>query len=463
MNVSGRLLDGSGNPVAPGTRNFGFKIFNAQAGGTEVWPGETLSIDVEVGGLWSALVGSTVALTETVFTPDSSRWLQITVSGGGGPTEVLPRTKLVTVPYAYQAANADQVGNMTIAQLNDQYVDYDGDIMIGELSFDFNNDGDLEARIISSPGPSANLALYDNDSVHAYFWGEDWGEITLYDATGDGTVDLTAGLASGGGLYLGKETGTQGMSLLGGTTNSGASLTMRDGGGGIGIYMNAEGLGDATVDLPWGAISAEERLDEPGIASDVSTGFFTHAEVMQDLVTVTITTPADGYIVVEGMCYGLLSGTTSRNSGIVQIDENEGLLPVAPYFTNFAAPAFASTLAYTYPVFVQRVYFKSQGTYTFRMEGMKEQGLSPAAVVQTQNHIIRATYYSTSYGTVNAVVSATEPDMTGELQLVDLRELELRAARTRAEAASAAAEAERAQMELLEARMRGAKARTPQR
>ncbi len=112
ITVQGRVTDASDNPLPAGAKSFVFRIFNASVGGTELWPGgagETQTITTSSDGLWIGLVGAINPLTDAVFS-DTTRWLQITVSG-----TTLPRVRLVSEPYAFRVATVDGAsgGNIT--------------------------------------------------------------------------------------------------------------------------------------------------------------------------------------------------------------------------------------------------------------------------------------------------------------------------------------------------------------
>ena len=122
-----------------------------------------------------------------------------------------------------------------------------------------------------------------------------------------------------------------------------------------------------------------------------------------------------------------------------------------------------TTSGYTYETAtVKEVAFKSAGTYTFYLQGNEYSGNDAAAsVFPAGTQWLTATYYPRSYGTISTVASSPDgfedaqavsvkDEMTGRETVayqVDLRELELKAARAKAEA-------ERAQRELLEARLK---------
>ncbi|MBD3299288.1 MAG: hypothetical protein GF341_11575 [candidate division Zixibacteria bacterium] len=116
INVQGRLTDGSGNPLPPGIKSIGFRIFDQEAGGTQIWPGgvaEVQSITSTADGLWTAYVGALEPLTDSVFA-DSVRWLEIAVDDGVNPLTVLPRVRLVTGPYAHRVSSVDGATGGTI-------------------------------------------------------------------------------------------------------------------------------------------------------------------------------------------------------------------------------------------------------------------------------------------------------------------------------------------------------------
>ncbi|MFQ6007531.1 MAG: hypothetical protein ACE5K8_01130 [Candidatus Zixiibacteriota bacterium] len=218
------------------------------------------------------------------------------------------------------------------------------------------------------------------------------------------------------------------LSIYGGVAQS--SLTLQ---GGI--------IGDQAAVLPDSSINSMEIYDEPGIAVEKNVALIPLSTTsMTDLVTVDITIPNDGYIVLHGKCYVLLSGTTGPNSAHVQIDENEGGSSLFPYYTVAGLGGYVNTATNYFPIYVTRTYFKSAGTYTFRMEGRAVDN-SPA-VAKTWDHILTAVYYPTGYGAVKSITAepgdhphaspitiTDDPgnNRTGSYYEMDLRYYELRA------------------------------------
>jgi hypothetical protein len=262
-------------------------------------------------------------------------------------------------------------------------------------------------------------------------------------------------------------------------TSTGEDQFLIRAGGGVGIGTDSPvGLldvvgrsGDSSVNLPSDAIAAPEILDEPGIASDrLATGVVLTQDVstVEQLLTVTITTPAPGYIVVRSSATLECVGTNKRNQAYMQIDESPGGGLVSPYFGLAGAGDYDSpNTAHYFDISVERVFAKPAGAHAFYLEAMAHPENGDDAVTTIEQPYIIATYYPTSYGSVVGLASAEDArqfdeavpvgainalgDPVGspseQLYRVDLRELELKAMRARLEA-------EKAEKELLEARLR---------
>jgi hypothetical protein len=247
------------------------------------------------------------------------------------------------------------------------------------------------------------------------------------------TAFNTRGMAleSSGRLAIGTFTGTGALQVSGLATNS-------------------------TVALPTNSIGPEEILAEAGLATNFNGATVTlTSTTMQEIVTVQLDLPLAGYVSLQGKCNGITYNTTGRNQGTVQIVETTTGAPVSPYAATFGLVGYTSnTLANSFPVYVQRVFFKSAGSYTFRMEAAQGSGNAGDAITRVSQSILTAVYYPTSYGDAQTAASPSEAsDFSQATQLpadegggfrVDLRELELRAARLRVAAQEAELELERA-------------------
>lgn len=178
--------------------------------------------------------------------------------------------------------------------------------------------------------------------------------------------------------------------------------------GDTGIVLSPGLSGDSAVVLPRNSIASQEIKDEPGVTVYIQTQPITLLSgMMVDLITLDITIPDDGYIILEGKCYVELSGTTGPNVALIQIDETEGGSSSFPYYTLAGLGGYVSTNASYFPIYVTRPYYKAKGTYTFRMEG-RAQNPSPAVAV-SWDHVLTATYYPTDYDAVKSVTTVPSP------------------------------------------------------
>ncbi len=171
------------------------------------------------------------------------------------------------------------------------------------------------------------------------------------------------------------------------------------------IKLSGTDTSNQSVQLPESAIDNSEILDEPGLAAELSidqVALFTGE--MTDMVTIEITTPAEGYILLHGKCYLLLSGTTGPNNAFVQIDDDEGGPSEFPYYTIAGLGGYANTGTSYFPIYVTRIFFADAGTYTFRMEGRAS--FPPPAEAKSWDHYLTAVYYPTAYSAVKSLVTS---------------------------------------------------------
>lgn len=102
INYQGYLTDDQSDPVADGTYTLTFKLYSGPSE-TQEWssgPQEVLVIN----GLFNYQLGSATAMPHDLFAADTLIRLGITVEDDD---EIVPRTRLVSMPYAYQSLRAD--------------------------------------------------------------------------------------------------------------------------------------------------------------------------------------------------------------------------------------------------------------------------------------------------------------------------------------------------------------------
>jgi hypothetical protein len=220
--------------------------------------------------------------------------------------------------------------------------------------------------------------------------------------------------------------------------------------------------GDSSVNFPIDAVSAGEILDEPGIASnragirvDLGASPATAPVEMTTLISTTITVPAAGYLVVRGGGTLEASGTSKRNQAYMQIDDTPGGGLIAPYFVIAGGGDFDQPAREHYwNMNAERIFVATgAGQYEFYLEAQPHPDNDVDAVTGILNPQLTISYYPSSYGPISAPVASAEAlrfdvatpvglSRTGTAQStdtetyyqVDLRELELRALRARAEA-----------------------------
>lgn len=433
MSYQGRLTDDAGDPVEDDQYSLVFTIYDDV--GTVLWT-ESQKVNTS-DGLFTALLGSNgTPLTADVFSADE-RYLGIAVEPD---PELTPRTPLVTVPYSFVSLNSYQTATVDGAS---------GGTITSDITV-------LDKLDVGSPSVDGNLCVYQNGSTDPIVEIDEWaglgGRLVLRDEAGENQLRLEMDTDGDGGfLWVGSGYYGRGIYLYGNTASSRNPSMLIDGALSE-TYINTNETGDNSVQLPNDAVHSAEMLNEAGLASQVSSTTRILETSMQDLETVTITIPASGYIHLMGQCYVRTYGSTNDLRIYIQIDETSGGSYETPYVTGAGMSSFnSSSASYYWPVFVQRVYYKEAGTYTFRLEGMHTDDAHTSSASQ---YTLTALYFPTAYGTVSSIVSdpsgftntetvstSLEDDADSETAFeVDLRELELRAARLR----EAALEAERA-------------------
>jgi hypothetical protein len=102
MQYQGHLTDSGGTPLDTMV-SMTFTIYNdSSAGSLVLWTETQAGVEVSTG-LFNVLLGSVTPIPDTVFASDWT-WLGIQI---GSDPEIVPRTKLVSVPYAFRIATVD--------------------------------------------------------------------------------------------------------------------------------------------------------------------------------------------------------------------------------------------------------------------------------------------------------------------------------------------------------------------
>ena len=109
INYQGQLLDSDGNPVT-GSCSVEFLIYNVETGGTAQW--SEIQNLVLTNGMFNVLLGSVTPIAANIFNnPETFLTIKIGTDG-----EMLPRKRLGSVAYAFQANNADSLSGYSADQ-----------------------------------------------------------------------------------------------------------------------------------------------------------------------------------------------------------------------------------------------------------------------------------------------------------------------------------------------------------
>jgi hypothetical protein len=113
-----------GTNVADGTYAVKFRLYNALSGGTQVWGESQASVSV-IGGVFQVNLGSTCSFfvtqtcgsfSNTAIDFSSGPSLYLTIQFAADSQETSPRIPLQSVPFAFNAETANQLGGRTASQ-----------------------------------------------------------------------------------------------------------------------------------------------------------------------------------------------------------------------------------------------------------------------------------------------------------------------------------------------------------
>lgn len=427
MNYQGRLTDPGGTPVANGSYEVTFRIYDEIS--VEHWS-EVHNITTNAG-LFSVQLGSNGSPLNNYEFNHAECWLGIQITG---EAEMSPRQRLVTVPFAQRIATLDGADGGTV----------NSDLVV-KNSIHLGMGSSLgDGRVYVYQAGTATPVL------KATSLNDQGGHLQIIDENNSLLAELSPDLNNEGAYFYVKGGTTNEYFMVDGNDNGTGDPLVSIVGSGSSTVIQTNFSGDASVQLPTDAIHSDEMLNEPGIASEQTTAQTTlNSSAMSSLQTVTITTPADGYVLVQGKCYMKTFGTSDPNYCSFQIDKTAGGGNVFPYVTRAGNRAEPTGGDNYYPIFTSRVYQESAGTHTYIFEARKDQAVGSATVYNT---IVTAMYFPTSYGPVMAMSAdpgelpgatpvevqvGEEPEDYETMYELDLRVLELKAARLRAEALKA--------------------------
>lgn len=252
INFQGQLLDSTGSPVTDGGHLLKFIIWNdpsATDAANMKWNSNFQVINVS-DGLFEYQLGSSVPLPDGLFSNDTILFLGVTE---GANPEMLPRTKLVSVGYAFHALRADtadfaiSAGFASVAAFAN-----DADVA---LFAEQATSADIANSVVDDAVTSASIADgsigsidIDTTQIQVRVVGEAATGQAIRAINSDGSIST---VAVGEGDITGV---TAGMGLTGGGTSGEVDLSVA--GGGIttvhiadGTIVNADINNGAAIDV----------------------------------------------------------------------------------------------------------------------------------------------------------------------------------------------------------------------
>jgi hypothetical protein len=181
INYQGRLTDSvTGQPLV-GTHDMIFRIYDAYDKGSLLWS-EQATVTSDSVGVFAVILG---AGTPIGISFEGPRWLEVEVEG----EILLPRRELVSVPYAFHAADAESLDGLS----SDSFA------LVGhEHDLDYVNEGQTNSVTVEMLVPEfvASVDGVSNDGGDVDLVAGDNITITPDDANDQITIAASAG-ASG--------------------------------------------------------------------------------------------------------------------------------------------------------------------------------------------------------------------------------------------------------------------------
>ncbi len=201
INHQGYLTDDAGVPVT-GDVEVAFSIHHDETEPGELWSEGPMTVTVS-GGVYNMILGQITPITPGLFTVPMPLWLEVTVGGEA----LSPRERLVSVPYAIVADNADTVDGMHGAALEES-AEIDADIAAHAAAPSAHHSRYTDAEAVSAAAAAGmeESAEIDSDiAAHAavasahHAKTESFSELT--DAATDAQVpdDITVNYAAAAG------------------------------------------------------------------------------------------------------------------------------------------------------------------------------------------------------------------------------------------------------------------------
>lgn len=377
ITYQGKLTDIDGIPVDE-SKLIKFIIYDADVDGNILWNSQFQTVPVS-NGLFSISLGQTPAmdpLPTSIFSSGYVRYLGITV---GTDDEMAPRTQLTSEAYAYHALNADNAGSLE-------------GLVAAEFSLAaHNHDGLYPPLVHYHEGVYANFTHTHSGYASTSHTHSNYSLTTHSHSYASVTHNHSATDITSGTLSTSRYDAYNDLSISGRLDNTASTD----------ILTRAQ-LDGRYSPSP---LNVSNIGNEMGMAESRNTGCVSITSItdMIDIVTVTISIPSAGYIHLEGNGFAELYGTTGVNRIKAQIDETSGGYSISGYYTRAGLGGYVNTTFSDFDFTCVRTYYKSSaGTYTFRLEVLRDVNSGTTRICFTT---LTAFFIPTEYGDVSTVAS----------------------------------------------------------
>lgn len=446
LNYQGRLTDTSGDPVADGSYDLTFRIYNDPVGGTQLWTSGASPIPVTVAnGLFSVILGDAgmEPLPENIF---SGQMLHLGIQLDGEP-EFSPRQPIVATPYSLRANYAEEAQN---AQFlgglgKDGFMPITGGTMIGQMTINILGGGEefLFTRG-QTLGNSAMVMYYEGDPRIALYGLDQGSQLVIGNQSGQTLVSLQAEPSVGGTLGLRNVNGQYGINMYGGGDpaatqfdlsangiatlrvtasvsqpvpkmvfigNSGIPEIEFDPGAvspGSRVYLPAQSIdgyeiADNAINgdkIQTNSVSVDVLSDDARGAQNTSsstTSYFLVGSGQQTIMNAVIDAPAAGYVLaIASFNLKVYHVSATRSEAIFGLTDDPPNLPEDQSRVYIIWPSITSG-TFGELISLQRIFPVEEGITTIALTGEKTSGVNSHELTGATISLL---YFRTAYGTI---------------------------------------------------------------
>ncbi|MBK9337256.1 MAG: hypothetical protein IPM98_12040 [Lewinellaceae bacterium] len=248
LGIQGILKKANGNAVDDAAYSLKFRLYEQAEGGTHIWEETQIDVDV-IGGIYTATLGSITPLNVPF---DTTYYLGVSVGSG---TEMLPRIRLTTAPYALSLiGNTNQFPSSGTVKEDNTIIA--GKLAVGQSALPTTQSVQVNGGVLARGGVPGINGVNNNGYAFSGNSGDD--DSGLFSPQ-NGYVALYTNGVERVLLY------PTGMTLNGNLTMSSGNVFI--GGGGKIIYGNS-----ATTNADWRLVDTDVFADNEKQGWESTTG-----------------------------------------------------------------------------------------------------------------------------------------------------------------------------------------------